>query len=115
LIQAAGDIGCVAGGAKSGETGYEVALRLVSFVHTPKGYPVNLRRATVNATATYAVVGMTCGHCVNAVSAEITKLPGVTEVAVDLDTGAVKVSSEHPLDESAVEAAIAEAGYAMAT
>ncbi|MGC5032874.1 heavy-metal-associated domain-containing protein [Micromonospora sp. DT229] len=64
-------------------------------------------------TTTYQVQGMTCGHCVSAVSAEVTALPGVTEVAVDLAAGQVKVTSEQPLDDDAVRAAVDEAGYEL--
>jgi copper chaperone len=66
------------------------------------------------STSTYTVVGMTCGHCVSAVSEEVGGLPGVTEVAVDLPTGAVTVTSDAPLDEAAVAAAVEEAGYELA-
>jgi copper chaperone len=65
------------------------------------------------ATKTYTVSGMTCGHCVSAVSGEIGKLPGVTDVAVDLASGAVTVMSEQPLDDAAVGAAVDEAGYEL--
>ena len=64
-------------------------------------------------TATYHVDGMTCGHCVNAVTGEITKLPGVTDVAVDLDDGQVTVTSTEPLGHDDVKAAIDEAGYEL--
>ena len=62
----------------------------------------------------YGVKGMTCGHCVSAVSAEVGKLDGVTGVSVDLTTGAVTVTCAGPLDEAAVAAAIDEAGYELA-
>ncbi|NJC68481.1 heavy-metal-associated domain-containing protein [Planosporangium thailandense] len=62
-------------------------------------------------TATYTVSGMTCGHCVNAVTSEISQLDGVTDVNVDLSTGAVTVTSDAPLDDAAVAAAVDEAGY----
>ena len=64
-------------------------------------------------TATYEVKGMTCGHCVSAVSGEIAKLEGVTDVAVDLDGGKVSVTSAEPLDDAAVRAAVDEAGYEL--
>ena len=51
------------------------------------------------ASATYRVTGMTCGHCVRAVSAELTGLGGVTGVSIDLvpgGTSAVTVTSEAP-------------------
>ena len=67
------------------------------------------------STATYDVRGMTCGHCVNAVTDELTNLHGVTDVAVDLDTGAVTVTSIEPLDLESVRAAIDEAGYELIT
>ncbi|HCT77609.1 MAG TPA: cation-transporting ATPase [Micromonosporaceae bacterium] len=66
-------------------------------------------------TTTYAVSGMTCGHCVNSVSSEIGKLTGVRDVKVDLATGAVTVDSEQPLDSAAVAAAVDEAGYQVVT
>ncbi|PTA48212.1 heavy-metal-associated domain-containing protein [Micromonospora sp. RP3T] len=63
---------------------------------------------------TYQVRGMTCGHCVNAVSTELSALPGVTDVQVDLATGRVTVTSREPLDAGAVRAAVDEAGYDLA-
>jgi copper chaperone CopZ len=68
----------------------------------------------VSVTSTHTVVGMTCGHCVQSVTGELTKLPGVERVTVDLATGAVEVTSEAPLDAEAVRAAVDEAGYALA-
>ena len=65
-------------------------------------------------TKTYTVTGMTCSHCVEAVSAEVGQIPGVTAVHVDLSTGSVTVSSEQPADDAAVAAAVDEAGYAVA-
>jgi copper chaperone len=64
-------------------------------------------------TATYAVKGMTCGHCVNAVTAEISKLEGVAAVDVELVTGAVTVTSSAPLAPMDVNAAVDEAGYEL--
>ncbi len=65
-------------------------------------------------TATYQVSGMTCGHCVNAVTGEVSKLAGVSAVEVDLLTGRVSVTSDAPLTEQAVRAAVDEAGYELA-
>lgn len=62
---------------------------------------------------TYTVKGMTCGHCVSAVSAEVGALPGVRQVQVDLETGAVTVTSDGPLDVEAVRGAVEEAGYEL--
>jgi copper chaperone len=59
---------------------------------------------------TYAVEGMTCGHCRAAVADEVGGLPGVTGVDVDLEAGTVTVRGEDVSDE-AVAGAVAEAGY----
>jgi len=69
----------------------------------------------MSVTRTYTVVGMTCEHCVRAVTDEVGKLDGVTSVDVDLPSGRVTVASDHPLDDAALGAAVVEAGYAVAT
>jgi len=66
------------------------------------------------STATFTVVGMTCGHCVNAVTEEVSSVEGVTGVDVDLDSGALTVTSPAAVDEDAVRAAVEEAGYSVA-
>ena len=66
------------------------------------------------STATYTVVGMTCGHCVSAVTEEVTAVPGVTAVDVDLARARGTVTSAAPVDASAVRAAVDEAGYELA-
>jgi copper ion binding protein len=66
------------------------------------------------STATYTVTGMTCEHCVRSVTEEISELPGVQGVDVDLPTGAVVVTSDEPLDTGAVRSAVEEAGYQLA-
>ena len=65
------------------------------------------------ATATYTVTGMTCGHCVSAVTTELSALEGVTDVQVDLESGRATVTSDQPLDADAVAAAVDEAGYQL--
>jgi copper chaperone len=67
------------------------------------------------STKTYTVTGMTCSHCVSSVSTEIGKLDGVSDVQVDLGSGTVTVTSQQPLDDAAVGAAVDEAGYTLAT
>ena len=67
----------------------------------------------MSATATYTVSGMTCGHCVSSVTEEVTKIPGVTDVQVDLASGAVTIASESGVDDNAVKAAVDEAGYEL--
>ncbi len=56
---------------------------------------------------------MTCEHCVRAVTEEVSAIPGVSEVAVDLATGAVTVTGDTPTRER-MAAAVDEAGYALA-
>lgn len=66
-------------------------------------------------TSTYTVTGMTCGHCVKAVTEEVGKIDGVTNVDVDLASGRVTVESDRPVDAAAFEAAVDEAGYSVAS
>ena len=63
------------------------------------------------STTTYTVAGMTCEHCVRSVTEEVSEVPGVTEVDVDLATGRVTVSTDKPVEDSAIRAAVSEAGY----
>ena len=66
------------------------------------------------STSTYTVVGMTCGHCVNSVKEEVSQVPGITGVEVDLTSGGLTVTGEAPVDDDAVRAAVEEAGYELA-
>lgn len=68
----------------------------------------------MSSTSTWTVTGMTCAHCVASVTEEVSALPGVEDVQVDLATGEVVVSSAAELDRAQVEAAVEEAGYALA-
>ena len=63
-------------------------------------------------TSTYTVTGMTCGHCVSSVTEEVSEVAGVTDVAVDLESGRLTVTGD--ADEAAVRAAVEEAGYQLA-
>lgn len=68
------------------------------------------------ATTAYRVQGMTCDHCVRAVTDEISALDGVTEVSIELHAGAisdVRVTSTAVLDPAVVRAAVDEAGYEL--
>ena len=66
------------------------------------------------ASTTYTVQGMTCDHCAGAVTAEVSRIAGVTGVAVDVAAGRVTVSSDAPLPDEAVTEAVEEAGYQLA-
>jgi copper chaperone CopZ len=65
-------------------------------------------------TTTYTVSGMTCDHCVSAVTTELTGLPGVRDVRVELAVGLVTVDSDAPLSPDEVRDAVDEAGYELA-
>lgn len=65
------------------------------------------------ANSTYSVTGMVCGHCVATVKEEISSIPGVTSVDVELSTGLVTIDSVGPLDKDAVRAAVNEAGFQL--
>ena len=65
-------------------------------------------------TTRFQVTGMTCDHCVMAVTRELSALPGVRQVDVTLATGDVAVVHDQPLSDDQVAAAIDEAGYELA-
>ena len=65
-------------------------------------------------TTTYQITGMTCAHCVSAVSQELSALPGVRDVEVDLGAGTATVISDAVLPLDAVGHAVDEAGYQLA-
>ena len=71
------------------------------------------------STQTFPVTGLTCGHCVSAVTSEVATLPGVTDVEVVLvtdGTSTVTVTSDEQLTDAAVAAALDEAGdYRLVT
>ena len=70
-------------------------------------------------TQTFPVTGMTCDHCVHAVSSELKEIPAVTDVSVDLvaaGTSTVTVTSDTPISQAEVATALDEAGdYHLAT
>ena len=65
------------------------------------------------STSSFTVIGMTCGHCVSSVTEEVSQVPGVTDVDVDLATGGLTVTSDTPVDDTAIQAAVEEAGYSV--
>ncbi|HET6626795.1 MAG TPA: cation transporter [Nocardioidaceae bacterium] len=72
-----------------------------------------MSNTTTPVTTRFEVRGMSCGHCVNAVSTEVGAISGVQGVEVDLPTGTVTVTSSGPIERSAVDAAVDEAGYQL--
>lgn len=70
-----------------------------------------VKYTAVMTSTTYQVSGMTCGHCANAVTEEITAIDGVSTVSVDVESGQVVVTGEATAEQ--VAAAVSEAGYAV--
>ncbi|KPI06878.1 Heavy metal transport/detoxification protein [Actinobacteria bacterium OK074] len=62
---------------------------------------------------TYDVTGMTCAHCAASIKEEVSEVPGVHEVVVDLATNTVTVHGTD-LDDAALRAAVVEAGFTVA-
>ena len=69
------------------------------------------RRMVDMTTRIYAVEGMTCDHCVAAVTTEVAKVPRISDVIVNLEQGTLTVSGDAP--EQALAEAVDEAGYAL--
>ncbi|MEW1960295.1 cation transporter [Kineococcus sp. NPDC059986] len=70
----------------------------------------------MSSTTAFGVTGMTCAHCVAAVTEEVSALSGVEDVRIELvpdGTSTVTVTATSPLEESAVAAAVDEAGYEL--
>ncbi|MUN64869.1 heavy metal transporter [Kocuria sediminis] len=65
-------------------------------------------------TTQFQVTGMTCGHCEMSVREEVQEIAGVTGVEVSHQSGQLTVTSDQPVDEAAVIAAVEEAGYQAA-
>ncbi|CAM5282952.1 MULTISPECIES: heavy-metal-associated domain-containing protein [Streptomyces] len=65
------------------------------------------------STTTYAVSGMSCGHCRAALTEAIGGLDGVTGVDVDLTTGHVTVTSAAEPDDARIAAVVDDAGYEL--
>jgi copper chaperone CopZ len=68
---------------------------------------------TFIGSTTFEVTGMTCAHCVRALTEEISSVAGVESVTVDLATGNVTVSACEPVDRADIAAAVGEAGYTL--
>ena len=103
---------CVVDAARKGGAEQEAKLKEASaaIARLVKSSEEN----AMSETSTYTVTGMTCEHCVASVTEEISELDGVEAVDVVLDSGQVTVTSSQPLDPAAVQAAVEEAGYALA-
>lgn len=67
------------------------------------------------STTTVTVTGMSCGHCATSVREEITDIPGVRAVDVDLASGSVTIDSDSVLEAAAIKTAVEDAGYQLAS
>ena len=67
------------------------------------------------STTVWTVTGMTCGHCVAAVTEAVSAVPGVTAVDVHPPSGRVTVTADAEPDPAALAAAVDEAGYTLVT
>jgi copper chaperone len=65
-------------------------------------------------TTSYLVTGMTCQHCVHAVTEEVSAVAGVSKVTIDLDSGRLTVASSDEVPFAAIATAVDEAGYVIA-
>ena len=63
------------------------------------------------STSKYVVTGMTCGHCELSVREEVSGIAGVQDIEVSATTGTLIVTSDGPVDEAQILAAVDEAGY----
>ena len=68
---------------------------------------------TFIGTTTFQVEGMTCDHCRHAVTTEVSAVPGVETVDVDIEAGTVTVTTDQPVDRSDIATAVDEAGYTL--
>ncbi len=88
---------------------------MVAFhLHTPHPYPQDTTYMITSTDRIYTVTGMTCSHCVASVREEVSAVPGVTAVDVDLASGRLTVAGDD-ISDDAVEAAVADAGYGIAS
>ena len=67
------------------------------------------------STTTVTVTGMSCGHCAASVREEITEIPGVRAVDVDLVSGNVTIASDRVVETAAIETTVEAAGYRLAS
>ena len=67
-----------------------------------------------NNARTHVVRGMSCSHCVASVTEAVSQIPGVTDVAADLDSGRLTVTGDS-VENAAVAAAVNDAGYELAS
>ena len=93
----------------------EPASTLPATAHRESPAAVVTAEADTSAQRSFAVEGMTCGHCVQSVETAVSALPGVTAASVDLVPGGrSRLAVTGPVSETDVRRAVADAGYALA-
>lgn len=65
------------------------------------------------SNSSFTVVGMTCHSCAMTVTEEVTQVPGVDDVSVELATGRLTVTSDSDLDPALIKGAVEDAGYRL--
>lgn len=83
----------------------------LTITDAPTEHTMNQNNLTLN------IDGMTCAHCVSSVTEELSEIPGVSNVTVELNAGGTSVATvttNAPVDDKVLEAAVIEAGYAVA-
>lgn len=68
----------------------------------------------MSTTQTFKITGMTCGHCVQSVTEEVSEIAGIRDVVVDLDSATLSFNSDSEISRETVVAAVTEAGYSVA-
>ena len=66
------------------------------------------------STTTLTVTGMSCDSCASAVRNELSLIPGVVEIEIDLSDGTVTIGTDRPVEPAALRGAVEEAGYGLA-
>jgi len=100
---------CVVRAARAGGEEAETKLREASEAIARLAEPPARSRKAEMITS-YTVSGMTCNHCVHAVTEEVSAVPGVTGVDVSLETGKLDITSDAPVDFDRIVEAVYEAG-----
>lgn len=68
----------------------------------------------MSTTQTFTITGMTCGHCVQSVTEEVSEITGIRDVVVDLDSATLTFNSDSEIPRETVVAAVTEAGFSVA-
>ena len=68
----------------------------------------------MSSTQTFAITGMTCGHCVQSVTEEVSDIAGIRDVVVDLESATLTFNSDIEISHDTVVAAVTEAGFSVA-